>query len=196
MDAPSGMTGGGKSSDMLLATQHVVFRVERKGTHADSGTERLCLGGIIGGKTHDGIGLGVADPHTIPGVDDDVEGRFQPGGLYDLPVPDPTAGKIQQLIVRSIGNPDVAVRCNADAHQSEEFFLEREIALAGNGLAVEIHDQNLAVEAGDPDAILGHGGAPAHAVDAHACEAGNRRGKRRPIGAVLAHASTRVYARL
>jgi hypothetical protein len=33
------------------------------------------------------------------------------------------------VVVCAIGNPGIAVRCDPDAHQSEEIFLEREISL-------------------------------------------------------------------
>ena len=118
------------------------------------------------------------------------KGDFSPATLTMRPSLIRPPGKIQQLIVGAIGNPDVAVRGDADAHQAEEFFLEREIAFPGDGLAVEIHHEDLPVEAADPDPVFRHGRAPADAVNAHAGEAGDRRRERGSVGAELAHAAT------
>ena len=129
MDAPSGMTGGGKSSDMLLATQTLPFESSARARTPIPTRNDSALEGSSARKPHDGVRLGVADPDAILGVDDDVEGRLQPRDLDDPAVLDPPAGKVQQLIVRAVGNPDVAVRGDTDAHQAEEFLLEGEVAL-------------------------------------------------------------------
>ena len=76
------------------------------------------------------------------------KGDFSPATLTMRPSLIRPAGKEQQLIVRAIGNPDIAVCGDPDAHQAEEFLLEGEIAFRADRLAVEIHDENLAVEAG------------------------------------------------
>ena len=113
------------------------------------------------------------------------KGRLQSRDLDDLAVLDPSAGEVQQLIVRAVGDPDVAVRRDTDAHQAEKFLFEREVALAGDRLAVEIHHEDLAVEAGGPDLVAGDRGSPADAVDAHAGKAGDRRRERRSVGGNL-----------
>ena len=126
----------------------ILLRVQRKGADADTAVEGFHLRGIVRREADHRVRRGVGDPDAILGVDDDVEGRLQPRGFDDLAVFDSSAGKVQQLIVGAIGNPDVAIRGDADAHQAEEFLFEREIAFAGDRLAIEIHHQDLAVEAG------------------------------------------------
>src|SRR5262245_19962954 len=138
MDMPSGSFGCGVRKSMLLATQ-TFLRVQGKGAHADPGPEALHLGGIVGWKTHDRVRRGVGDPDRVLRVDHDVEGRFQPRHFDNAAVLDPSAGKEQQLVVRAISNPDIAVRGDTNAHQSEEFFLEREIALGGDRLTAGVH---------------------------------------------------------
>src|SRR5215813_4593269 len=159
----------------------IFLRVQGKGAHADPGPEALHLGGIVGWKTHDRVRRGVGDPDTVLRVDHDVEGRFQPCQFDNAAVLDPSAGKEQQLVVRAISNPDIAVWGDTNAHQSEEFFLEREIALGGDRLTAEIHYKDFPVKAADPDTVFRDGRAPADAVNAHAGEAGDRRGERGPV---------------
>ncbi len=45
-------------------------------------------------------------------------GDFSPATLTIWPSFDSSTGEMQQLIVLTIGDPDVAVRGDADAHQS------------------------------------------------------------------------------
>src|SRR5262249_15907223 len=110
----------------------------------------------------------------------------------DAAVLDPSAGKQQQLVVRAIGNPDIVVLGDTNAHQSEEFFLEGEIVFGGDRFTVEIHYKDFPVKAADPDTVFRHGRAPADAVNADAGEAGDRRGKCGPVGGELNHAATRA----
>src|SRR5208337_2434369 len=153
----------------------IFLRVQSKGADTDAGPEALRLAGVVHRKPDYRVRRGVGNPDTILGVDDDVERRLQPRGFDDLAILDSPAWEIQQLVVRAVGDPDVAIRGNADAHQAEEFLFERKITFAGDRLAIEIHHENFPVEAGDPDPVFGHGRAPADAVNAHASEAGDRR---------------------
>ena len=186
MDMPSGSFGCGVFRSMLLATQTFSFESKARARTPIPARKLSTLVGSFGREPDDRVRRGVGDPDAILVVDDDVEGRLQPRDLYDAAVLDPSAGKEQQLVVRAIGNPDIAVRGDTDAHQSEEFFLEREIAFRADRLAVEIHHENFPVEAGDPDAVFRHGSAPADAINAHAGEAGDRRGERGSVGSELA----------
>src|SRR5262249_9058767 len=147
------------------------LRIERQAADADPDLEGFHFGWIIDRKTQDRVGLRVADPDAVLGVDDDVKGGLQPLDVDDAPVLDPTPRELQQKIARATGNPDVALGRDADAHQIAQFFLEGEVALLGDGLALEIHNKDLAVEAGSPDVVPRHSGAPADSVQAHAGEA-------------------------
>src|SRR5262249_15636922 len=93
-------------------------------------------------------------------------------------------------VVRAIGNPDIAVWGDKNAHQSEEFLLEGKIVFGGDRLTVEIHYKDFPVKAGDPNPVSRHGRSPADAVDAHAGETGDRRGERGPVGGELNHTAT------
>src|SRR5215813_12231688 len=160
---------------------NIFLRVQGKGANTDTGPEALHLGRIIGWEPDNHVRRGVGDPDTILRVDHDVEGRFQPCHFDNAAVLDPSAGKQQQLVVRAISNPDIAVWGDTNAHQSEEFFLEREIALGGDRLTAEIHYKDFPVKTADPDTVLCDGRAPADSVNAHAGEAGDRRGERGPV---------------
>src|SRR6516225_233530 len=168
----------------------IFLRVQGKGADADPGPEALHLGGIVGWKAYDSVGRGISDPDTILRVDHDVEGRFQPRHFDDTAVLYPSVGKEQQLVVRAIRNPDIAVWGDTNAHQSEQFFLEGEIVFGGDRLTVEIHYKDFPVKAADPYTVFRHGRAPADAVNAHAGETDDRRGERGPVGGELNHAAT------
>ena len=120
------------------------------------------------------------------------KGDFRPCDLHDASVLHPSAGEIQQLVFRAIGDPDVTVRGDTDAHQSAELAGHREVAFLADGIAVEIHHQNRPVEAADPDFVERHAGAPPDAVHAHAGEAGDRRRERGSVGGELDHAAADV----
>ena len=92
---------------------------------------------------------------------------------------------MEQLITGAVGDPDVAVRGDTDAHQSEEFLFEGEVALLGDGTTLEIHHEELAIEAGRPDMLARDRCAPADTVDAHAGEASDRRRERLAVGTQL-----------
>jgi len=189
MDAFAGSFGSGIFKSILFATQTFSFE-SRARARTPIPTWKVHLGRIIHRKAHDRVRRGIGYPDTILGVDDDVEGGHQPRRFYNLAFFDPSIREIKQLIVGAIGNPDIAVRGNADAHQAEEFFLEREVGFRGDRLAIEIHDQDLPVEAADPDAVFRHGGAPADTVNTHAGEAGDRWRKRCPVGTEFDHPAT------
>jgi len=53
------------------------------------------------------------------GVNCDAEGRHQTFDFHNATVFDPSAGEVKQLVTRAIGNPDVTVPRDTDAHQSE-----------------------------------------------------------------------------
>src|SRR6516225_868833 len=95
-----------------------------------------------------------------------------------------------QLILRAIRDPDISVGGNADAHQLAHLACHREVGFFCNRTPVEIHEQYLPVEAGDPDFVESHGRAPADAVNAHAGEASDRGRESRPVGAKLGDAAT------
>ena len=182
MEMPSGIFGCGVFRSMLLTTQTFSFESRARARTPIPARKLSALeGSFIGNRTT------VSDEELATQTRfwesmTMSKGDFSPADLDDLAVLDSSAGEVQQLIVGAIGNPDVTVRGNADAHQAEEFLFEWEIAFAGDRLAVEIHHQNFAVEAGDPDPVFGHGRAPADAVNAHAGEAGDRRGERDSVG--------------
>jgi hypothetical protein len=71
----------------------IFLRVQGEGADTDSRPEALRLGGIVHREPDDRVRRGVGDPDTILGVDDDVEGRLQARGFYDLAVLDSSAGK-------------------------------------------------------------------------------------------------------
>src|SRR5271156_904402 len=168
----------------------IAFGVQRQGANTDSRAEALHLGGIVGWEPYYLVGRGVGDPYAILIVNDDVKGRLQPRDLDDAAVLDASARKQQQLVVRAVGNPNIPVRSDPDSHQAEELILEWKIAFRGDRMAVEIHDEDLSVEAADPDAVVRHGSTPADAVAAHAGQSGNRRRERGSVGAELAHTTT------
>src|SRR5271166_6698028 len=118
MDALAGSFGSGIFKSILFATQTFSFE-SSKGADTDPDMKGLRLGRILLGKPYDRVRRGVGDRDTILGVDDDVEGRQQARRLYDLALFDLSAREIKQLIVRAIGNPNVAVRGDADAHQAD-----------------------------------------------------------------------------
>ena len=121
------------------------------------------------------------------------KGDFESRDLDDLAVLDAPAGEEQQLIVRTVGDPDVAILGDADPHQAVEFLLEGEVRLGRDRLAVEIHDQDLAVEAGGPNPVAGHRGPPADPVDSHAGKAGDRRRERRSVRGHLEDAAAEAF---
>ena len=113
------------------------------------------------------------------------KGDCQALDFHQSSVLDPSAGEIHQLVLRSIRDPDITVRGDADAHQSAEFVGDGEVAFLSDRTAFEIHHADFAVEAGDPDFVERHAGAPPDAVDAHAGESGDRRRERGPVGGEL-----------
>src|SRR5262249_25075037 len=123
----------------------IALRVQCESTDADPSPKRFHLGGIVGPEPDYRVRLRVADPDAILGVDDDVEGRLQSCDLDDSSVLHPSAGEVQQLIVRAIGDPDVTVCGDADAHQAKEFLFEREVALFTDRMTIEIHHEHLPV---------------------------------------------------
>src|SRR5262249_51665804 len=178
----------GKVQRRIARHPNIFLGVEREGANTDPGLKGFHLGGIIGGKTHSLVRLGVAYPDSILGVDDDIEGRLEPFDFDDTTILDASTGEMEQQISRTLGNPDVAAVRDPNAHQTKEFLLEREVAVLGDRTAVEIHDEDLAVEARGPDVVARHRGAPADSVQAHAGEASDRRGKRGPAWRELDYA--------
>src|SRR5271166_1030642 len=172
----------------------VAFRVQGDAANADPAAEGFNLGRIVGGKPQDRVRLGVADPDTILIINCDAEGRLQPLDLDDAAVLHSAAGKIQQLIARAIGNPDVAVRGDTDAHQSEELLPKGEVAFLSDRLAVEIHHADFPVETRHPNFVERYPRAPTDAVHAHAGEAGDCRRERGPVGGELDCAATDALA--
>ena len=168
----------------------IAFRVQGDAANADPAAERFHLGRIVGGKPQDRVRLGVANPDTILIINRDAEGRVQPRELDDATVLHSTTGKIQQLIVRTIGNPDVTVRGDTDAHQSEELLLKGGVAFRSDRLAVEIHNADFPVETRHPNFVERHPCTPTDAVHGHAGEAGDCRRERGPVGGELDHAAT------
>jgi hypothetical protein len=69
--------------------------------------------------------------------------------------------------------------------QSAVFTGGGKVAFLANGLAIEIHHADLAIEARDPDLVCSHAGTPADAVHAHADESGDRRRERGPVRSKL-----------
>ena len=104
----------------LLATQTLPFESSARARTPIPARKVSTLDGSSAGKPHDGVRRRVADPDAILSVDDDVEGRLQPRDLDDAALLHSSAGEVQQLVVRAIGNPDVTVRGDTDAHQAEE----------------------------------------------------------------------------
>ena len=161
----------------------IALRIQGKGADADAHAERFRLGRIVGREPDDRVRLRVADPDAILSVDDDVEGRLQPRDLDDAAVLDrarrertatdcPTPSAIQTSPFAATPMP----------MSPRNFSLNGKSLSVADRFTVEIHHENLAVEARDPDAVVRHGRAPADAVDAHAGEAGDRRRERGPVG--------------
>jgi hypothetical protein len=69
------------------------------------------------------------------------------------------------LVAGTVGDPDIAIGGDARARQAAELFMKRKIILAGDRTAVEVHDQNLAVESRHPHVVKGHGAAPAKPLE-------------------------------
>src|SRR5271167_3366276 len=62
----------------------IFLRVQGEGADTDPGPEALRLAGIVHREPHHCIRRRVGNPDAILRVDDDVEGRLQPRGFYDL----------------------------------------------------------------------------------------------------------------
>ena len=127
MDAPFGTAGIGKSREQLLATQ--TFSCESSARPRTLMPQRKV-------STFDGSSAGnrtsVSDWELLTQTRfwesmTMSNGDFKPVNLDDFSGLDFSTGEIEQLIVGAVGNPDIPVRGDANAHQAEEFFLEREI---------------------------------------------------------------------
>src|SRR5262249_16691302 len=82
----------GKVQRHVARHPDVFLRVEREGADDEPGLEGFHLGRIIGGKPQEGVRLGVADPDSILGGDNDIEGGLEPLDLDDATVLDASAG--------------------------------------------------------------------------------------------------------
>ena len=60
---------------------------------------------------------------------------------------------MEQLIVGPIGDPDIAVRGTPMPIRPKNFSLKGEIALGADRTCLEIHHEDFAVEAADPDLV-------------------------------------------
>jgi hypothetical protein len=71
------------------------------------------------------------------------------------------------VIFRAIGDPDISVCGDADAHQSARFAGKRYVALLADRATLEIMHSNCSVETRDPHLVGRHACAPPDAVYAH-----------------------------
>ena len=111
------------------------------------------------------------------------KGDFNP--LHEPFVLHSSAGEIEHLVLRGVGDPHVAVRGDAHALQSADLSGEGEIALVPNWLTVEVHQADRPVQARDPDLVQRDRSALSDAVDAHAGEARERWGPGGSVGGDL-----------
>ena len=130
MDAPSGIFGIGKSRDVLLATQTLAFESNARARTLIPHRKVSALEGSSTGKRTTVSDWELLTQTRFCGSMTMSKGDFNPATLTIRPVLHVSTGEMEQLITGAVGNPDVTVRGDTDAHQSEEFLLEGEVALA------------------------------------------------------------------
>ncbi len=127
---PSGIFGTGVFKSMLLATQTFSLESSARARTPIPARKVSTLDGSSAGNRTTVSDEELATQTRFWESMTMSKGDSSPAGFTMLAVLDVVRREIQQLIVRAIGNPNVAIRGDADAHQAEEFFLEREIAFA------------------------------------------------------------------
>ena len=173
----------------------VVLRIKGQGAGRHPDSEGLHLGRIVCRESRDRVGSRIRNPNAILVIDDDIERARETGGLDDATLFHAAAREVEQLIALAVGDPDIAVRRNADAHEAVQLFSKRKVLLGRHRMALKVRHQDLAVEARGPDVFLRHGGAPADSVDPCTHEAGDRGRECGTVGAELRDASADAHSR-
>ena len=155
----------GKSGDSMLTTQTLFFesRARARGATPTRKVSTLCR--IVCRESHDRIGSRIRDPNAILLIDDDIERPREAGDFDDAPLFHAAAREEEQLIALAVGDPYIAVRRHADAHEAGQLLAKRKVLLARHRTALQVHHEDLAVETRYPDVFPRHGGAPSDSVD-------------------------------
>ena len=195
-DTPSGIVGGGKSSDMLLAIQRLPFESKAMPRTPIPARNDSALDGSSAGNRTTVSDWALLTQTRFWASMATPKGDFNP--LHEPFVLHSSAGEIEHLVLRGVGDPHVAVRGDAHALQSADLSGEGEIALVPNWLTVEVHQADRPVQARDPDLVQRDRSALSDAVDAHAGEARERWGPGGSVGGDLDCATADIvgHARL